>query len=291
MIGLPISAAFRVIRNALGHPLGGRRKLYTLATIARWQVASRLSRGPLDLPWIAGTRLLVERGMTGATGNVYFGLHEVPDMAFMVHFLRPGETLFDIGANIGSYALLAASAASARVVAFEPHPKTAAFLERNIAHNKLGGQIVVRRVALSDRAGSSALTDTLDTMNHLTDNAQPGSTMVALETLDGEAARQRPAMLKIDVEGHEEMVLAGGMAALADPGLLAVEIETVTPAIDQRLRAAGFSERFYDPFARRLYEAPVAGLIAANRLYLRDVADAQHRVTAAPVLHVGRVAL
>lgn len=291
MTGWPIPAAFRVIRNALGHPLGGRRKLHTLATIARWQVASRLSRGPLDLPWIAGTRLLVERGMTGATGNVYFGLHEVPDMAFMVHFLRPGETLFDIGANIGSYALLAASAAGARVVAFEPHPKTAAFLERNIAHNKLGGQIVVRRVALSDRAGSGALTDTLDTMNHLTDDAQPDSTAVELETLDGEAARQRPAMLKIDVEGHEEMVLAGGMAALADPGLLAVEIETVTPAIDQRLRAAGFSERFYDPFARRLYDAPVAGLIAANRLYLRDVADAQHRVTAAPVLHVGRVAL
>ena len=291
MTGSPFSAAFRVIRNALRHPLGRRRKIHTLAVIARWQIASRLTRGPLDLAWIAGTRLLVERGMTGATGNVYFGLHEVPDMAFMVHFLRPGETLFDIGANIGSYALLAASAAGARVVAFEPHPRTAAFLERNIAHNNLRGQIVVRRVALSDRAGSGVLTDTLDTMNHLTDSTQPGSTAVALRTLDDEAARQAPAMLKIDVEGHEEMVLAGGLAALADPGLLAVEIETVTPAIDQWLRVAGFAERFYDPFARRLQEGPVAGLKAANRLYLRDVTDAQHRVTAAPVLHVGRVAL
>ena len=292
MTGLPISAAMRVIRDAMRHPLGGRRKLHTLAAIARWQVASRLTRGPLDLPWIAGTRLLVERGMTGATGNVYFGLHEVPDMAFMVHFLRPDETLFDIGANIGSYALLAASAARARVVAFEPHPRTAAFLERNIAHNRLGGQIVVRRVALSNRTGSGALTDTLDTMNHLTSGAQPGgSTAVVLATLDGEAARQRPAMLKIDVEGHEEMVLAGGAAALADPGLLAVEIETVTPLIDRQLRDAGFSERYYDPFARRLQETPVAGLVAANRLYLRDPAVAQRRVTAAPALHVGGVVL
>ena len=99
MIGSQVPAAFRVIRNALRHPLGGRRKLHTLAAIVRWQVASRLTRGPLDLPWIGGVRLLVERGMTGATGNVYFGLHEVPDMAFMVHFLRPGETLFDIGAK------------------------------------------------------------------------------------------------------------------------------------------------------------------------------------------------
>ena len=291
MIGSQVPAAFRVIRNALRHPLGGRRKLHTLAAIVRWQVASRLSRGPLDLPWIGGARLLVERGMTGATGNVYFGLHEVPDMAFMVHFLRPGETLFDIGANIGSYSLLAANAAGARVVAFEPHPKTADFLERNIAHNRLGGQIAVRRVALSDREGSGALTDTLDTMNHLVEHSASGSRAVALQTLDHEAALLRPTMLKIDVEGHEEMVLAGGGAALADPGLLAVEIETVTPAIEQRLRAAGFRERFYDPFARRLQERPVDGLKAANRLYLRDVAGAQQRVTAAPALHVGRVVL
>lgn len=291
MIGSQVPAAFRVIRNALRHPLGRRRKLHTLAAIVRWQVASRLSRGPLDLPWIGGARLLVERGMTGATGNVYFGLHEVPDMAFIVHFLRPGETLFDIGANIGSYALLAAHAAGARVVAFEPHPKTAGYLERNIAHNRLGEQIAVRRVALSDHEGSGALTDTLDTMNHLVEPSRSGSRTVALQTLDHEAALLRPTMLKIDVEGHEEMVLAGGAAALADPGLLAVEIETVTPAIDQRLRAAGFGERFYDPFSRRLQERPVAGLKAANRLYLRDIADAQHRVTAAPALHVGRIVL
>lgn len=291
MTGLPVSGALRVIGNAMRHPLGGRRKLRTLAAIVRWQVASRLARRPLDFAWIAGTRLLVERGMTGATGNIYFGLHEVPDMAFMVHFLRPGETLFDIGANIGSYALLAANAAGARVVAFEPHPKTAAFLERNVAHNGLEGQIVVRRVGLSDRAGSGALTDTLDTMNHLTDGSQPGSTAVELETLDREAARHSPVMLKIDVEGHEEMVLAGGAAALADPGLLGVEIETVTPLIDRQLRAAGFTERFYDPFKRRLQETPVTGLLAANRLYLRNVADAQNRVTTAPVLRVGRILL
>ena len=291
MIGSQVPAAFRVIRNALRHPLGGRRKLHTLAAIVRWQVASRLTRGPLDLPWIGGVRLLVERGMTGATGNVYFGLHEVPDMAFMVHFLRPGETLFDIGANIGSYALLAANSAGARVIAFEPHPRTADYLERNIAHNRLGEQIAVRRVALSDHEGSGALTDTLDTMNHLVAHSGSGSKTVALQTLDHEAALLRPTMLKIDVEGHEEMVLAGGATALADPGLLAVEIETVTPAIEQRLRAAGFRERFYDPFARRLHERPVDGLKAANRLYLRDVAGAQQRVAAAPALHVGGIVL
>lgn len=286
-----IAATTRVIRNALSHPLGSRRRLATLAAIARWQVASRLANGPIDVAWIGGARLLVERGMTGATGNIYFGLHEVPDMAFMVHFLRPDDTLFDIGANIGSYALLAASAANARVVAFEPHPGTADFLERNIAHNRLGTRIAVRRVALSDRAGDGALTDSLDTMNHVIAEVGAGSRSVVLETLDSHAAQGRPTMLKIDVEGHEASVLAGGAAALADPSLLAVEIETVTPAIDRTLRDAGFHERWYDPFARKLHEAPVAGLVAANRLYLRDPVSAQARVTAAPPLKVGSIVL
>lgn len=290
-----IAAATRVIRSALSHPLGSRRKLHTLAAIARWQVASRLARGPHDVAWIGGARLLVERGMTGATGNIYFGLHEVPDMAFMVHFLRPEDTLFDIGANIGSYALLAATAAGARVVAFEPHPGTAAFLERNVAHNRLETRIAIRRVALSDRAGNGALTDSLDTMNHLVSGAAEeegaGSRSVVLETLDSHSALSRPAMLKIDVEGHEASVLAGGAAALADPGLLAVEIETVTPEIDRTLRAAGFHERFYDPFKRQLHDGPVPGMVPANRLYLRDPVAAQARVSAAPPLCVGGTVL
>ena len=254
MSGLPFVAAYRVLSNALRHPLGRRRKLRTLAAIARWQVRSRLSAGPFDLPWVAGTRLLATRGMTGATGNIYFGLHEVPDMAFMVHFLRPDETLFDIGANIGSYALLAAGAAQARVVAFEPHPKSAELLERNVAHNRLGDRITVCRVALSDREGGGSLTDGLDTMNHIVESAAQGFTTISLRTLDSEAAVRPPAMLKIDVEGHESQVLAGGAQALADPGLLAIEIETVTDAIDARLRTAGFAERFYDPFTRRLHD-------------------------------------
>lgn len=281
----------KVLTDALRHPLGMRRKLATLTAIVRWQVSSRMSRGPVDVGWIGGARLLVERGMTGATGNIYFGLHEVPDMAFMVHFLRPDDTLFDIGANIGSYALLAATAAGARVVAFEPHPGTADFLERNIAHNRLGTRIAVRRVALSDRVGSGALTDSLDTMNHLVAEVGVGSRLITLETLDSHAAHDHPTMLKVDVEGHEASVLAGGAAALIDPALLVVEIETVTPAIDRTLRLAGFYERYYDPFARLLHEAPIAGLVAANRLYLRDPAAAQARVTAAPPLKVGSIVL
>ena len=45
--------------------------------------------------------------MTGATGNIYCGLYEFLDMAFLLHFLRNGDLFGDIGSNIGSYTVLA----------------------------------------------------------------------------------------------------------------------------------------------------------------------------------------
>ena len=285
-----LTSGFRVLANAMRHPLGRRRPLRTLLRIGRWQVLSSLRSGPHDVAWIGDARLLVERGMTGATGNVYFGLHEVPDMAFMVNLLRPGELLLDIGANIGSYTVLAATVAQARVIAFEPHPRTAAALERNVAHNRLGERVDVRRVALSDADGEGALTDGLDAMNYLV-VGDPGSGVtcpVPLRTLDGEVGDAAPTMLKIDVEGHEDKVLAGAARVLAQPGLEAIEIETVTAAIEARILAAGFSEAFYDPFTRALADRPFAEK-AANRLFVRDPERVRERLRTAPRFRAGGV--
>ena len=61
----------------------------------------------------AGGRSLRQRhefdraaGMTGATGNVYCGLHEFEDMALVLHALRPRDLFVDVGANVGSYTVL-----------------------------------------------------------------------------------------------------------------------------------------------------------------------------------------
>lgn len=44
---------------------------------------------PVDSPWLGYTSLVIESGMTGATMNVYFGLHEATDMAFVLLVLCP----------------------------------------------------------------------------------------------------------------------------------------------------------------------------------------------------------
>ncbi len=67
--------------------------------------------------WIGGTRLAARRGMTGLTGNIYAGLHEFADMAFLLHFLRPSDLFADVGANVGSYTILASGVVRCPTVA------------------------------------------------------------------------------------------------------------------------------------------------------------------------------
>src|SRR5437868_4075814 len=103
------------------HPLNEQRKLKAIGRWLTWQVGSRLVPGPVAVNFVNDTMLLVSPGMTGATGNVYAGLHEFQDMAFVLHLLRQGDCFIDVGANIGSYTVLAGGGIGARCIAIEPN--------------------------------------------------------------------------------------------------------------------------------------------------------------------------
>jgi hypothetical protein len=126
-----LSEIFRINAFLATHPLTRRRRLSAAARVLRWQIESRIC-DEVTIDWIGGTRLAARRGMTGATGNIYAGLHEFPDMAFVLHFLRPCDVFADVGANVGSYTILASGVVRCHTVAFEPDPLTAAALERNV---------------------------------------------------------------------------------------------------------------------------------------------------------------
>ncbi len=118
------------------HPLNRKRRVRALLRFAIWQIQSRL-RSDVVFNWIGGSKLIVRKGMTGTTGNIYCGLHEYADMSFVLHLLRPGDLFLDVGANIGSYTILASAVCGADTIAVEPDKTTASYLSRNIAANDL----------------------------------------------------------------------------------------------------------------------------------------------------------
>ncbi len=229
------------------------------------------------VPWIEGQRLAVRRGMTGATGNIYTGLHEFSDMMLLLHFLRQDDTFFDVGANVGSYTVLASGVCGAQSVAFEPDPGTVSHLSHNITLNGLGDLVTVREVALGAETGEVPFTIGLDTVNHVASASDSNVRIVEQRRLDDVAGERQPAMMKVDVEGYEELMFEGADQTLKSPDLNVIELETLTPAIEDQLQGAGFERAYYDPFRRHLARQPV-DIAASNALYIRDWDFVQTRV-------------
>lgn len=277
-----------LLRYVWNHPLNAKARFAALWRVLRWQLASRLMPGLIALPYVEGSSLFAKRGLTGATGNWYCGLHEVHEMAFVLHLLRSEEHFVDVGANVGSYTVLAGRGAGARVTSIEPIPETFVHLQRNVVLNDLSDRVRCCQLGLSDAPGNLRFSSDLDTVNHVltADEDLPGTDIPVMQ-LDELVGKDVPVLIKIDVEGHELAVLKGGSRTLRDSRLLAVIMETngsgarygvSDDALIDVMKANGFKPFGYDPFQRRLVETVAAN---GNTVFVRDHAVVEDRCQSA----------
>jgi FkbM family methyltransferase len=258
------------------HPLTRGRPLAGFARFLRWQIQSRMQR-EVEVTWIGGAKLVARNGMAGATGNIYCGLHEFADMAFVIHLLRPADLFVDVGANIGSYTILASAVVGARAVAVEPDPQTMSWLRRNTDINRITNRVTTVEMAVGPQAGTARFTVGLDSTNHIASVHDLNVREVAVETLDQILRGEEPILIKLDVEGHEAGVIAGASETLKKSSLLAVQTESTDNAVVEALVAAGFVRMYYEPFSRRLFDSPQHADSNALFVRSRDVVDARLR--------------
>jgi len=217
--------------------------------------------------------------MTGATGNIYCGLHEFEDMTFLLHFLRKEDTFLDVGANIGSYTVLSAGVCGAKTISFEPAPLTYNYLLRNVELNKLNERVTTWNAAVGAEPGEISFTSGLDTVNHVLANYETeDSVRVEVYALDDLISREENvSLIKVDTEGFETEVLKGMPALLKSPALKAIIIELNGSGerygfnendIHLKLLEHGFLPHGYDPFLRKIF--PLKTFNSYNTIYLRD---------------------
>ena len=190
-------------------------------------------------------------------------------MMLMLHFLREEDLFLDIGANVGSYTVLASGVCRAKTWAFEPDPNTLRHLKRNISINSLDALVTVFECALGSTQGEVPFTVGLNTMNKVAVTNDKNARMVRQERLDTLINGSQPIMVKIDVEGYEENVLRGAEALLANSYLNVIELEAVTPEITHMLINNQFERAYYNPFNRRLGREQT-DLTSANSLFIRN---------------------
>lgn len=133
-----------------------------------------------------------------------------------------GDTVVDIGANIGWFSLQLARRVgpAGRVYAFEPEPGNHRRLCANARANGLGW-IEPHAVALGDRPGQALLHTTAFNggMHRLYDSVccEGPAIAVAVQRLDDLLPPRSVSLVKIDVEGYEHAVLQGAQALLSTP--------------------------------------------------------------------------
>ncbi len=285
-------ALFRTLKFILDHPLTADRKLSTLIRYGKWQIFFRLVPYPVLYPYVDGTRIIAYKGLTGAVFNIYTGLHEFEDMAFLLHMLRPSDSFADIGANIGSYTILSAGVVGCKTTSIEPVPATFELMQQNIAINELALLTTAHNVGLGSEKGILKFTNTLDTINHVAAEGDHSFIEVKVETLDNLVA-ETPDLIKLDVEGFEDAVLRGGKQILQDQKLKAIIIELNGMGkrygyhdedIHCRLTELGFYPFAYRPFQRQLIA--MDGFGTHNTIYIRDVEEVKQRLISAKKIKV-----
>jgi len=267
--------------NVVRAPLNRGHVAAALLRVLRWQVTSRLARGDVIVPFVGDSVLMGRTGMTGMTLNIYCGLAETEEMGFALHLLREDSLFVDVGANVGVYSVLASGVCGATTVACEPIDKARAVLFRNVDVNGIAGRVEIHRCALGAETGSVRMTDDRDTMNRVVDFTEEARGIdVPVTTLDELLHGREPTLIKIDVEGYEEQVLAGAEATLRSNALMAVTLEAGPYAADgggrrrslcATLARYGFEPADYDPLSRRLTPLQNTDRRGDNIVFVRDL--------------------
>lgn len=287
----------KIAREVTEHPANADHKVRALARAVGWQVRKRVLRKPVDIPY-EGLTLRCHPD-SGSAGNIFYftSRYDWDEMAFLERYLRPGDGFLDIGANIGTYSLLAASliGRDAHIEAFEPLPVAAERVRENFALNHLD-HAVVHEIAVDDHEGTAGFLDfdVSSAIEHDADTRGRTPIQVVVDRIDARATGTGYAFAKLDVEGVELRALEGARALIErhDPPVWQIEI------LDHQLRKhgssaeelvgwmadAGFTPAWYEEATGTLTSSPDTWRHHPNCLFVADdrLAEVEARLAERP---------
>jgi FkbM family methyltransferase len=247
---------------------------------------SGIDPGRLGFKWYRDRRgcwlclhpyFLIDREII-AFGDYDRPLHDVIDQ-----LVRPGMVCFDVGANLGAVSVHLAHrvAPHGTVFAFEPVPEVARRLRAHVRANRFASVIHVQCLALADRMGSARMAVAcLQAANQGTatlvgsDQIGVGQTrVVEVQPVDYFIAKngiQKIDIMKIDIQGAEPLLLAGGPRTFGELGP-----DLLMEVAPEDLRGLGKTSRdlltAVEAYGYSVFKVEAHGI--GNRLAAREVGD------------------
>ena len=183
------------------------------------RLVNRIRPGPVDAHYHGAAFRLHHQASATESGALFYPEYNLEELDFLRARTPVGGVFVDVGANVGTYAMVLARhvRANGQVIAIEPHPVTFGRLAFNRAAST---STQVRLVAAAAAASDGELIMVTDSNNlaasHVVTGDADGHTVkvaaLRLQRILEEAGVDRVDTLKIDVEGYEDRVLIGFFA-------------------------------------------------------------------------------
>ena len=230
----------------------------------------------------------------GSAAGFLLGTHDPSIQRALTTLVKPGMVVYDVGANVGFTAMIAARlvGAGGRVICFEPQPGCSNVLRLNASLNGFS-HVMLRAEALGDSDGSALfVVSENSTFSHLAAVGDTGEArgeirveLRRLDTLLDGSGLPRPDLVKIDVEGAELQVLAGAasMLRLLKPVVL-IELHGTNDGVANCLSAAGYATHVVgsrDDIRAAHWNALIVGVPRESDTLIDEI----HRLTSPADLH------
>jgi FkbM family methyltransferase len=186
---------------------------------------------------------------TGGYAGYVLGTTEPDEQEELAKHLKSGHVFYDLGANIGFYATIAARIVgkSGRVYAFEPFPTSVAAIQKNAALNNFTN-VEVFSVAVGDKAGETTFFLAENSAKHSLLEVKDGQgkgipvQIVALDTYIAEKGLRPPDVMMIDIEGAEILAMNGMIETIAKhKPIILCEVHWLVDEVEE------FIKRVLDP--------------------------------------------
>jgi FkbM family methyltransferase len=189
-----------------------------ISSVPHDSLVGRLLRWPLSfippelvVPILQG-KLKGQKWVVGSSKHgCWLGSYEYHKRRLFEQLNRGGDTVYDIGAHVGFYTLLASllKSPTGKVYAFEPFPRNIRYLKKHLALNCVTN-VTLFEAAVTDTDGFA---DFQENDSHLEGRVAPGGNLrvktVSLDSLVTGAVIAPPHFLKVDAEGGEFAALTG----------------------------------------------------------------------------------
>lgn len=277
-----LKTVINIAENVWKHPLNKKNPWKGMVRFLKWQLRGIWTKKPIILKWVDQSLLTIKKSDTTLTANIYWGLTEYKEMLFLLHFLNPDNLFVDVGANMGTYTVLASKCVGAHSISYEPVSATVLRLKEQIALNSINSLVTVNEKVVANLSGTLKISKNKFAENKV---IQQSENLLYEEvpavSLDDDIRTEKKIFLKIDVEGYESNVLKGASKLLGSGQIVAAIIEIngsgasygfSDEQVYNMMQDFGFSAFDYNPHQKRLEKLNGFNKGELNTIFIADKA-------------------